>query len=70
MKASVESTVEIVQVNGTQCRRWLAVSEGGVPFELFEMCIRVDPTADQTEFARDLHILPTPGIVAAPRIRS
>ena len=54
MKVTIESTAEIVSVNGTKARVWRGATEAGVAIEMFVPIVKVRRDADNAEFERDL----------------
>ena len=66
MKASIESTTEIVEMFDVNhrpftARVWQGVTEGGVEFTLYSPCVQVLSKNDNSEFERELleHVPPT-----------
>jgi len=71
MKATVESTIKKVNLNGLETRIWEGHTDKGVPFVMFVALVRVECTADDREFERDLtqHKAPSPEASAiSPRM--
>lgn len=55
MKATVESTDQIVTIEGYATGRvWKGITEGGVAFELLVTRVAVDKDADVSQFEREL----------------
>lgn len=64
MKAKIESTAQIVIVDGVRCRIWLGETEAGVPFTALIHKIGMDPALPDDEFERDLMDVETPSDVS------
>lgn len=61
MKASMESTETIVELDGArQARLWTGVTDGGVAFQALVVRVAVAKGADQSEFQRALEETPAP----------
>lgn len=76
MKATIESTTEVVQVSDrmggqAMARVWEGITEGGVRFTAYITQLQVRSDADRGEFARDLqeHKQPSPETVRAIDLR-
>lgn len=54
MKVTLESTTEIVEVNGVAARIWQGATESGIEVHAFITRIAVDKDADLSEFEREL----------------
>jgi hypothetical protein len=54
MKIKLESTSQIVQLNGIECRVWEGTTEGGVPLTAFISRVAVHRDHDQSQFEREL----------------
>lgn len=63
MRIMLESTSEIVEVEGVECRIWEGATERGTPVTAFIRRLGVRHDRDTSEFERELRGLPTP---AAP----
>ncbi len=60
MRATLESTSQIVHVNGVPARVWEGASEGGVPFTALVTRVAVRADCDSAEFERDLQSCAAP----------
>ncbi|NJM09417.1 MAG: hypothetical protein HC883_00505 [Bdellovibrionaceae bacterium] len=54
MKITIESTSEIIQVNGVPARVWEGKTESGIDVFCLVTRIGIDKDADATEFEREL----------------
>ena len=54
MKAQIESTIRIVDVNGTEMRLWQGTTEAGVDCYFLIARVAVAEGQDQTQFEREL----------------
>jgi hypothetical protein len=54
MKITLESTGQIVELNGIQARVWQGTTESGVPLTAFIPRVAVHPNYDQSQFEREL----------------
>lgn len=54
MKATIESTEQVITVNGHKARIWEGVTEGGVPFQAVIARVAVHKDADNSQFEREL----------------
>jgi hypothetical protein len=54
MKITIESTSEIVEVNGVAARVWQGTSEAGVPVQCLIVRVAADKRYPCAEFERDL----------------
>lgn len=54
MKITLESTSQIVEFNGIDCRVWEGTTEGGVPLTAFIPRVAVDRGHDASQFEREL----------------
>ena len=60
MKLTIESTSEIVEVNGVPARLWVGVSERGVRVQCLITRIAVHLSEDQAQFEAELAEQPAP----------
>lgn len=63
MKITLESTSQIVQFNGINCRVWEGKSESGARLTAFVVRIAVDPEDDASELERELRVQRAPSVV-------
>ena len=54
MKITIESTTEVVELNGIQCRVWEGETAAGVKVQVLVPRIAVHKTEDASEFEREL----------------
>ena len=59
MKAQINSTTEVVEINdvkGNRClaRVWEGMTEAGVPFTAYVTNLQIDRKADNSQFAREM----------------
>ena len=54
MKATIESTDQLVDIDGVKCRAWKGMSSGGAQFTAFIVLLRVPNAMAQGEFEREL----------------
>jgi hypothetical protein len=54
MKATIQSTQQIIKVNGMQARVWTGKSERGIPFELLIVRVAVSKAEDCSQFDEEL----------------
>jgi hypothetical protein len=54
MKIKLESTSQIVELDGIECRVWEGTTEGGVPLTAFIPRVAVHRDHDQSQFEREL----------------
>lgn len=54
MKAKIQSTDQIVEVNGVPARVWIGTTERGVPFELLITRVSVSRKEDASQFEEEL----------------
>jgi hypothetical protein len=54
MKATLESTSKIVQVNGVPARIWEGKTESGIPFTAFVTRVMVSRNQDNSQFETEL----------------
>lgn len=64
MKLTIESTSQIVEINGGPGRVWIGRTEGGVECFVVVAAIAVRHDADQAEFERDLYEREPLGVAA------
>lgn len=60
MKIELESTAQIVECNGVECRVWQGKTAAGVPLTAFIARVAVDRAHDATQFERELRETPHP----------
>lgn len=60
MKLTLESTAEIVEVDGVECRRWVGRTETGVECFAFIHRLAVAPGADARQFRAELQLMSRP----------
>ena len=60
MKITLESTGQIVELNGTPCRVWEGTTAAGVKLTAFIVRVAVDRAHDSTQFERELLETPQP----------
>lgn len=60
MKITLQSTRQILELDGSECRVWEGTTEGGVPVTAFIRRIAVDRADDTSEFERELRETPQP----------
>jgi hypothetical protein len=65
MKATVENTDQIVEINGIPARVWLGRTESGVCFELLVTRVAVSQNEDASQFEKELKEQPKPFISQA-----
>lgn len=66
MKITLESTSQIVQLNGVNCRVWEGKSEGGARLTAFIVRVAVDPDGDASELERELKAQRAPSVAWPP----
>jgi hypothetical protein len=54
MKVTLESTTQIVDINGVNARLWQGTTESGIEMHAFIALIGVDKGADTSQFDREL----------------
>lgn len=54
MKLELQSTGQIVEMNGVLCRVWEGKAESGVPVTAFIARVAVDRAHDSSQFEREL----------------
>jgi len=54
MKATIESTDQLVTIDGVSCRAWNGTTEGGASFTAFIALLKVPNGQDQSQFEREL----------------
>jgi hypothetical protein len=54
MKIKLESTSQIVELNGIECRVWEGTTESGVPLTAFIPRVAVHRDHDPSQFEREL----------------
>lgn len=63
MRAKVESTNQIITINGgIQARVWKGKTEGGVEFEMLVTRVAVSKNQDTSQFERELEEQPAPHV--------
>jgi len=62
MKITLESTSQIVQFNGIECRVWEGETESGIPLTAFIPRVAVQREQDTSQFERELQERPQPGV--------
>jgi hypothetical protein len=60
MRATIESTTKIVEVDGVQARVWEGVTAAGVRFCAFITRVAVLPNEDASQFEAELLAMKTP----------
>ncbi len=60
MRITIESTNTTTVLDGTECRIWEGVTEGGAKVRLFITRLQVHVDQDTSEFERDLIEKPPP----------
>jgi len=60
MKVTLESTTEIVEINGVAARIWQGQTDSGIEVHAFITRIAVDKDADVSEFERELKVCTPP----------
>ena len=68
MKAQLESTSKIVELNGVPCRIWEEHTESGIPFHAYIVRVGVDRTLDNSQFERELQETRAPSAQVAAEI--
>lgn len=63
MKITLESTSQIVQCNGINCRVWEGTTDSGARLTAFIVRVAVDPEDDASEFERELQVQRAPSVV-------
>jgi hypothetical protein len=68
MKITIESTSEVVALNGVRARVWQGKTDSGIPVAAFVASIAVDRAEDCAEFDRQLqaHAEPRPDLRELP----
>lgn len=69
MRATVESTSQIVEINGIKARVWVGKTEGGVEFEMLVPRVAARQGQDLSEFERELEEQPMPHVSQAFPLR-
>lgn len=76
MKATIQSTTEIVETRDPQgrpalARVWEGITEAGVPFTAYITTVQVRTDADNTVFVRELqeHVAPSAETIRAIDLR-
>jgi hypothetical protein len=54
MKITVESTTQIVEINGVPCRLWEGHTERGIAIHCFITRVAVEDTLDTSQFEQEL----------------
>lgn len=69
MKATIQSTTKLVQVNGVPARVWEGVSERGIRFHAYITRVAVNRGDDAQEFQMELQECqePTEDVAAIPK---
>lgn len=62
MIIQIESTDNLVRIDGTLCRLWRGVTEKGIPCKVFVLRVAMDESASTWEADRDLVRLAEPTI--------
>lgn len=60
MKIELQSTGQIVELDGVLCRVWEGKTAAGVPLTAFIARVAIERTHDASEFARELIESPQP----------
>lgn len=60
MKITIESTDQIVTVDGMEMRRWLGITDQGTKCDVFVRRLRVAHSEDASQFERELREMPQP----------
>jgi hypothetical protein len=60
MKMTIESTSQIVQVNGVPARVWTGATESGIAVQALITRVAVLKTDDNSQFERELRETPAP----------
>lgn len=60
MKIELQSTAQVVEVNGVLCRVWEGSTAAGVKLTAFIARVAVERTEDTREFERELRETPQP----------
>lgn len=68
MKIAIESTTQVVTLNGVPARIWQGHTESGIPVHCFVTRIAIPTDADSSQFDRELqeHAAPRPELEAYP----
>lgn len=64
MKLIIESTNQVVALNGVPCRVWTGQTDKGVPIHCFIPSIAVREDQDCSQFEQELQELPEPLMVS------
>ena len=67
MKLEIESTDEIVELNGVPARVWQGKTESGIEVFCFVTRVAVASDADQAQFEAELQSVPPPARVFSSR---
>lgn len=60
MRLILESTAELVEVDGVRCRKWIGKTEAGVECSAFIHRLAVSPGADALQFEAELQRMTAP----------